>query len=145
MQTKGGIARSNPRPARVTPTNLPSVVRPRTRLPHEFVRPTPPLAYLIYALALSTPPRTPSPTNWPFPKVPPFALTLSHARASRHLSLASICGELYFSLPLSRSFTSLRLSLAPTRNRTLSSLPLPRSFTSPRDLAKSYLSPALPV
>jgi hypothetical protein len=36
------------------------------RLAHQFVRPTPPLAYLIYALALSIRPRTPSPTNWPF-------------------------------------------------------------------------------
>jgi hypothetical protein len=63
MQAKGGIARSNTRHARVSPINLPSVVRPRALLAREFVRPTPPLAYLIYALALSTPPRTPSPAN----------------------------------------------------------------------------------
>jgi hypothetical protein len=153
MQTKGGVAHSNPRPARVSPTNLSSESWPRARLAYQFVRPTPPLAYLMYALTLSTPSRTPSPTNWPFPTnvaSPPLRsrplLSLSHALASRHLSLAPMFDGLYtlsLSLSLSRSFTSLRLSLAPTRNWTLSSLFLPRPFASARALTKSCATDSL--
>jgi hypothetical protein len=148
MQTKGGIARSNPRPARVSPANLPSVSQPRAHLAHQFVRPTPPLAYLIYALALSTPLRTPSPTNWPFPtnvaspSLRSRPLLSLFTRPRQPTSLART--HLRQSLSLSRSFTSLRLSLAPTRNRTLSSLSLPRSFASPRALGKSCATDSLP-
>jgi hypothetical protein len=51
---------------RVSPNNWTSESPPRARLAYQLVPVTLPLTYLIYALALSTPPRTPSPTG-PFP------------------------------------------------------------------------------
>jgi hypothetical protein len=150
MQTKEGVAHSNPRPTRVSPTNSPYEPRP-PRTSCVPIRPIDPAPHLPHVCARPVDPSSNTLTNQqahshqrPPPKVPPLALSLTCPRQPTSLARTHVRRTLFsLSLCRSHSFTSLRLSLAPTRNWTLSSLSLPRSFASPRALTKSCATNSL--